>query len=175
MDGPYVYVSLCASHHFIYACDCLVSAKVFCIADVWVSPKSFFLPPSCPSSRVPSFLFSTMNKTFSWKLTSIFSSSKVEKNYEDGLHLIPSPSSLVKIQNMGWMKFAWDVKAKHCWADFSLSKVCWQHPAMFCLYTSSKLSCPKFEFSLKVKVIGLNLGYLLKSSLFYYVHTYICV
>ena len=125
MDGPYVYVSLCASHHFIYACDCLVSAKVFCIADVWVSPKVFFLPPSCPSSRVPSFLFSTMNKTFSWKLTSIFSSSKVEKNYEDGLHLIPSPSSLVKIQNMGGMKFAWDVKAKHCWAtstDFSIQK-----------------------------------------------------
>ena len=99
MDGP--NVSLCASHHFIYACDCLVSAKVFCIADVWVSLKSFFLPPSCPSSRVPSFLFSTMNKTFSWKLTSIFSSSKVEKNYEDDLHLIPSPSSLVKIQKYG--------------------------------------------------------------------------
>ena len=174
MDGPKVSVSLCASHHFIYACDCLVSAKVFCIADVWVSPKSFFLPPSCPSSRVPSFLFSTMNKTFSWKLTSIFSSSKVEKNYEDDLHLIPSPSSLKKIQNMGGIKFAWDVKAKHCWAmstEFSLSKVCWQHPAMFCLYTSSKLSCPKFE------LIGdrIEFSYLLKSSLFYYVHTYICV
>ena len=38
---------------------------------------------------------------------------------------------------------------------------------MFCLYTSSKLSCPEFEFSLKVKVIGLNTGYLLKSFLLY--------
>ena len=35
-------------------------------------------------------------------------------------------------------------------------------PAMFCLYTSSKLSRQKFEFSLKV--MGLNSGYLLKSK-----------
>ena len=38
-----------------------------------------------------------------------------------------------------WMgKFAWGVKAKHCWAlstNYLYSKVCWQHPAMFCLYT----------------------------------------
>ena len=35
-------------------------------------------------------------------------------------------------------KFAWDVKAQHCWAlstNYLYSKVCWQHPAMFCLYT----------------------------------------
>ena len=38
---------------------------------------------------------------------------------------------------------------------------------MFCLYNSSKLSRPKFEFSLKVKVIGLNPGYLLECSLLY--------
>ena len=37
----------------------------------------------------------------------------------------------------------------------------------FCLYTSSKLSCPYFEFSLKMKVMGLNSGYLLKSFLIY--------
>ena len=40
-------------------------------------------------------------------------------------------------------KFAWGVKAKHCWVmspNFLFSKVCWQCPAMFCLYTSSKLS-----------------------------------
>ena len=36
---------------------------------------------------------------------------------------------------------------------------------MFCLITSSKLSRQKFEFSLKV--MGLNLGYLLKSFLLY--------
>ena len=34
---------------------------------------------------------------------------------------------------------------------------------MFYLYTSSK-----FEFSLKVKVMGLNLGYLLKNVLLYF-------
>ena len=40
-------------------------------------------------------------------------------------------------------KFAWCVIAKHCWAlstNFLFSKVCWHHPAMFCLITSSKLS-----------------------------------
>ena len=66
---------------------------------------------------------------------------------------------------------AWDVKAKHCWTlstNILFSKVCWQHPAMFCLYTSSKLSRPSFEFSMKVKVMGSNLGYLFKSSLLYW-------
>ena len=36
-------------------------------------------------------------------------------------------------------------KAKHCWVmstNFLFSNVCWQCPAMFCLYTSSKLSRP---------------------------------
>ena len=49
-------------------------------------------------------------------------------------------------------KFAWGNKAKHCWVittNFLFSKVCWQCPAMFCLYTSSKLSQLIFEFSLK--------------------------
>ena len=36
---------------------------------------------------------------------------------------------------------------------------------MFCLYTSSKLSRSYFEFSLKVKAMGLNGDYLLKSFL----------
>ena len=47
--------------------------------------------------------------------------------------------------------------------NFLFSKVCWQRPAMFCLYTLSNLSCPWFEFSLKVMVMGLNPGYCLKS------------
>ena len=38
---------------------------------------------------------------------------------------------------------------------------------MFCLYTSSKLSRLQFEFSLKVRVMRWNSGYLLKSFLFY--------
>ena len=36
-----------------------------------------------------------------------------------------------------------------------------------CLYTSSKLSCPYFKFSLKMKVMGLNAGCLLKYFLLY--------
>ena len=35
-------------------------------------------------------------------------------------------------------------------------KAVWQRSAMFCLYTSSKLSRPQFEFSLKVKLIFLT-------------------
>ena len=37
-------------------------------------------------------------------------------------------------------KFTWGNKAKHCWVmstNFLFSKVCWQCPAMFNLYTSS--------------------------------------
>ena len=37
-------------------------------------------------------------------------------------------------------KFTWGKKAKHCWVMFW--KVCWQCPAMFFLYVSSKLSRP---------------------------------
>ena len=62
-------------------------------------------------------------------------------------------------------KFTWGNKAKHCWVmttNFLFSKVCWQRPAMVCLYTSSKLSCPWFEFSLTVKVMGSNPSHLLK-------------
>ena len=43
----------------------------------------------------------------------------------------------------------------------------WQAEKMFCLYTSSKLSRPQFEFSLKVKVMGSNPGNLLKTFLLY--------
>ena len=43
------------------------------------------------------------------------------------------------------------------------------HPAMFCLYTSSKLSLPYFEFLMKVNVMGLIPGYLSKSFLLYQV------
>ena len=51
--------------------------------------------------------------------------------------------------------------------NFLFSKVSRQLPAMFCLYTSNILSRPKFEFSLKVKVVRSNPGYLLKHFLFY--------
>ena len=51
--------------------------------------------------------------------------------------------------------------------NFLITKVCWQCSAIFCLYTSSKLSRPKFDFTLKVKVMGSNPSYLLKSFLLY--------
>ena len=66
--------------------------------------------------------------------------------------------------------------AKHCWVmstNFLFSKVYWQRPAMFCLSTSSKLSLPLFEFSLKVKVMGLSPGYFLNLFQFKKVNKFI--
>ena len=48
-----------------------------------------------------------------------------------------------------------------------LKAISWHHQAMFHLITSSKLSRQWFEFQLKVKVMGLNPSYLLKSFLLY--------
>jgi hypothetical protein len=42
-------------------------------------------------------------------------------------------------------------------------------------YASSKLSRPLFEFFLKVKVMGLNPGYLLKSFLLYPKYEYMAL
>ena len=51
----------------------------------------------------------------------------------------PSPSLKFKL----WEEnIVWGVKAKHCWAlskNVWKQKVCWHHPAMFCLITSIKL------------------------------------
>ena len=69
-----------------------------------------------------------MEENISWN-------SKVKKILKGSLDLISSPS--VKIQIMSG-KFDWGVQAKHCWAlstNLLYSKVCWQHPAIFCLYT----------------------------------------
>ena len=44
-------------------------------------------------------------------------------------------------------------------------KVCWHHPAMFFLNTSSKLSHQQFEFSLKVKVIESSIPFKIFSTL----------
>ena len=56
---------------------------------------------------------------------------KVEKILKSSLDSIPSPSTSVKIQI-----FAWGVNVKHCWVlstNCWKQKVCWHHPAMFCL------------------------------------------
>ena len=82
---------------------------------------------------------------------------KVEKNLKGSLDLILSPS--VKIQIMR-RTVCLKCKGKTLLAvGFWIWKVCWQRPAMFCLYTSSKHSRPWFEFSLMV--MWLNPGYLL--------------
>ena len=65
-------------------------------------------------------------------------------------------------------KFTWRIEAKHCRVmstNFLFLKISRQCPVIFCFYTSSKLSHSWFEFSLKVKVMGFNPGYLLTSFL----------
>ena len=68
-------------------------------------------------------------------------------------------------------KFVWGNMAKHCWVmstNFLFSKVCWQHPAMFCHITSSKISCQNLNFHWRqrwwdqIQIIFLNLFYFRK-------------
>ena len=63
-------------------------------------------------------------------------------------------------------KFAWGVQAKYYWAlstNVLYSIFCWQHPAMFCLYT----------FPAHNLVMGSNPGYLLKS--FFTLYLPLCI
>ena len=76
--------------------------------------------------------------------------SRVENFLKGSLGSIPSPSPSMKIQIMGG-KVCF---AKHC-RNFWYQKVCWHHPAMFCLIAASKVSRQWFEFSLKVKVMAI--------------------
>ena len=92
---------------------------------------------------------------------------KVEKILKGCQNSISSPSPSLKIQIIG-EKVCFKCKGKYWWVlstNFWIQKVCWQCPAMFCLYTSRKLSRPLSEFSMKVKVMRSNPGYLLKFSL----------
>ena len=66
---------------------------------------------------------------------------KVEKILKGSLDLISSTSPSVKIQIIGG-KFCLRCEGK----TFLFSKVCWQRPAIFCLYTSSKLSHLNLNF-----------------------------
>ena len=89
----------------------------------------------CKGRSLPNFEWWYKSKSCSFS-----SPCKVEKILKGSLDLIPSPS--VKIQIMG-MKITLGVKAIHCWTlstHFWKQKVCWHHPAMFCLTTSNKLS-----------------------------------
>ena len=82
-------------------------------------------------------------------------SGKVENILKGSLDLTPSPS-LSDYSN-------------YCQESLLgiVNKLLKTKPAMFCLFTSSKFSRQWFEFSLKVKVLGFNPGYLLKSLLLY--------
>ena len=71
-------------------------------------------------------------------------SGKLEKVLKGSLDWSNHPNLQWKFKLLA-IKFAWDVKAKNCWAlstNFLFSEVCWQPPAMLYLYTSSKLSRP---------------------------------
>ena len=92
---------------------------------------------------------------------------KVEKILKGSLDSIPSPS--VKIQIMGG-KVCLRCKGKTLLGFVNkLLKIksLWTMPSNVLPYTSSKHSRPYFEFSLKVKVMRSNAGYLLKSFLLY--------
>ena len=79
-----------------------------------------------------------------------------KKKIKTSLDSVPSPSLSVKIQIL-LGKFPWGVKAKHFWTlstNFLLSKVWWQHPAIFAFtgkYNSEPnvvfLQAPKFSGS----------------------------
>ena len=97
------------------------------------------------------YFYEVNTKCYSYKKHKKFMNSKthkVEKILKGSLDSIPSPSPSVKSQIMGG-KFAWGVKAKHCCTlstNFWKQKFCWHQPAMFCLYTSSKLSTHNLNF-----------------------------
>ena len=88
---------------------------------------------------------------------------KVEKFQKGSLDLIPSPSPLVKIQYVG-VKICLRCKGKTL---FFFSKVCWYHPAMFCLITLSKLFRQLIWIFTEGKAMGSSPGYLLESFLLY--------
>ena len=92
---------------------------------------------------------------------------KVENSFKHSLDLIPSTSPSVKIQIIGRKVFLrFKGKTLQYQDTFCFQKFV-DNPAMFCLITSSKLSRQWFKFSLKVKMMGSNAGYLLKSFLLY--------
>ena len=72
-----------------------------------------------------------------------YSSNMIRKTQNEHLKI-----AFVRSPHLEWKfkllagKFVWGVKAKHCWSlstSFWNQKVCWHHPAMFCLITSIKL------------------------------------
>ena len=89
---------------------------------------------------------------------------KVKNISEDSLDSFPSSSPSVKIQ----IKGVKGVKAKHCWmlsTNFLSKKFLDSNQQCFAFNPQANFSD---HSSLMVKVMGLNLGYLLKSFLLYW-------
>ena len=89
--------------------------------------------------------------------------SKVEKILKSSLNSTPSPTHSLKIQIMGG-KFAWGVKAKHCWVlttNFWKQKVCWH-------LSSSKNSPPIIWIFTEGDGIESRLSSWIFSNLVYY-------
>ena len=80
--------------------------------------------------------------------------NKVENIFKGSLDLIPSSSTSVKIQIIGG-KVKRQNNTGHCQHTFESKKFV-------------DISQPRFEFLLKVKVMGSNPSYLLKSFLLYH-------
>ena len=96
-------------------------------------------------------------------LCNYFSTYIVKKILKGSLDSISSPSPSEKIQAMGG-KICLRHKGKTLLGivnKFLYSKVCWKHPAMFCLYT---FPAHNLNFHWRCKVMGLNPEYLLKHS-----------
>ena len=94
--------------------------------------------------------------------------SKVENISKGSLDSIPSPSPSAKIQNMGGkVCLRWKGKTLLGIVDkLFIFKCLLTTPSnVLPLHLKNILSCPWLELSMKVKVMGSNLGYLLKSSL----------
>ena len=96
-----------------------------------------------PKGRCRFFLWNTKiafgtlcPKISIWAMSKVENLSKVAWIWSHHLHL--------QWKFKLWAgKFAWGVKAKHFWmlsTNMWIQKICWHHPAMFCLITSSKLS-----------------------------------
>ena len=114
------------------------------ISEVFIAKKD----PIHDISLVTAIMFPLKIKKGYWVLVcghkDLWNTRKVEKNLKGSLDSIPSPSPSMKIQIMGG-KVCLRCKGKTLLGIVNKllkKKVWWQRPAMFCLYTSDKLSCP---------------------------------
>ena len=104
----------------------------------------------------PVDLSGTMGWNIFWRSIRILFTFVFTRRFsENSNYLRESLLEVIRLNITGWCQ------------HFFVFKVCWQHPATFCLYTWSKLFRPWFEFSLKVKLMESNQGYHLKPFLLY--------